>query len=294
VELSEEYGEHYQVLKRAPVGDGFGCPRVYAAFSTLGQAESMAAGDYALGYAARTVVRQHKLGHEIKNGQRAGLPTHFYKHKRGEEIRKYFEGRLGICEITTNFDHAIDYVSLDPKLFDAAKWDNPLKRLVWWGGPAAALVFGGGDPLQLMTALRVVMTEEREQMAPFLAQVIREVFSPPSAPAIAWSDRCFADPRTAAELLKFSVTQGATSLETLNEQGGNNHQQEAQRKRAEASDPDTWMPLFDAAHGASAEEQGEEEGAKEGARRKAQGAGRRADREVYLRVKESVARAPDY
>ena len=31
-----------------------------------------------------------------------------------------------------------------------------------------------------------------------------------------------------------------------------------------------------------------------GAGRRAQGAGRKADREVYLRVRESVAGAPDY
>jgi len=249
VTISDQFGEAFRVLKTERVGNGLGRPPMRALFTTLDEHESLEVGENLLGLASRLVFRQHKLGHAITTGPRAGLPTHFYKKATGEAVKKFFEGRTGLVETVTNFDQSALVNWIDPKLLDAKKWDSTLVRMLRWGGPVALMLHARGPNPFLMPALQVEANDERARMELFLSYIINEVFSPPTRATLRWSDRCFKDVRTAAELIRFGVQQGATSYERLNEEAGNDHTEEHARKIAELKQKQDWLPLYDAAHG---------------------------------------------
>jgi hypothetical protein len=109
IELSEDKGEFFRVLKRDRDGWGFAWPRIHAVFRTLNQQESMEVADNLWAFVSRAVIRQFKVGHEIRNGPRAGQGIWFWNTKRGDAIKKFFEGRVGILDFDGNFDIDIHY-----------------------------------------------------------------------------------------------------------------------------------------------------------------------------------------
>ncbi len=84
-------GQHFKVMKRAPMGSGYGVPQLYSIFMRLTQSESMQYGLNAMAFAMQLVTRQHKLGHPIEAGDRAGNPTHFWTKRRGDATLKNYE-----------------------------------------------------------------------------------------------------------------------------------------------------------------------------------------------------------
>ena len=68
--------------------------------------------------------------------------------------------------------------------------------------------------------------------------MINECYHPPAPVGITWSDKCFREPRILSEMLRFSVSQGATSLRTLNEQIGLDPDLERERKAEEGKAPE--------------------------------------------------------
>lgn len=250
--LSEKFDEYFAVLKAERAGYGLGRPRIESLFLALEQCGGMEAGEAVLGMVARTVIRQHKLGHAI-TGARAGSPAHFYKPKRGQAIKDFFRNKQGLLEFTGNFDHDILVSWIDPKLWDPAKWATVVDRLKWWGGAVVNLYLAETLRPYLLGMLKAECYDAREQLKPWLEETLNASFPLPVAVRVSWGSQCFTEPRVADEMLKFLVAQGPLSTTTALEQYGYNPEQEHTRKQAEAAlektNPGTLKPLFDAAHG---------------------------------------------
>jgi hypothetical protein len=249
ITLNEEHGEHFRVMKRERTGYGFGMPRMRGIFRALAQYESMEVGENLVALASRLVVRRHKIGHEIRTGPRAGLATHFYKKPTAAAIKKFYEGRVGLVDVVTNFDQTQKLEWIDPVIYDSKKWDTVTQRILKWGGPVAVMLHATGVTPFLMPLWKTEALAERETVARFVEGIINNVFAPPEPVRLHWGNRCFSESRVAMDLLKFGVTQGAVSLRTFNEEAGQDHEEELERKQEELQHRDVLVPLWDAAHG---------------------------------------------
>ena len=252
ITLDPNLGEHFRVMKRGPVGYGFAPVRMVASFHTLHQMESMEVGEKLYGYLSRDVIRQHQLGHEIKGGQRAGLGTWHWKQAWSDAVEKFFKGRHGFIEFSSNFDHLVKLVWVDPKNFDARKWDSPTNRLLWWGGPLTFMLVTKSLSPFLLRLAHGIAQDERDIVGEHLAEVVNEALQPPAPLQPVWSNRCFTDIRLALDMVKFLTTQGSLSLASGLEETGFDPDEEGERKTAEAKDPqkaDKYLPLWDPSHG---------------------------------------------
>lgn len=248
VEFDAEKGEHFRVLKRARVGDGFGLPTSYRVFRALNQCESMEVGDALLGYLSRTVIRQHKLGCDPKSAAFKSKIPHYYTQARADAVKATFGSTLGFVEAATNFDHAIEYPYPDPKLFAAEKWKGVLDRLVWWGGPLAFMILAPTSNPYLMPQFHQEAMAERPRVAAHLSEVLRSYAK--LEVDCRWSSRCFLDPRTSAELLTAGLSAGPLSQTTFLESAGFDPDEEKERKKEEAADdPKLHLPIYDKDHG---------------------------------------------
>lgn len=252
VMLNVKFKEHFKVLKRARLGDGYGLPRLYPIFRLMGEVESKQVGMNAMAFMMRNVTRYHRLGHEIKNGDRAGKPTHFWKKEVHDSTMKAWKDSVGILERTGNFDHFIEFPWPDLKVFDELAFKGSDKRLMDWGGPIMMMLAAKGVMPYLTPLLRAMATDDRDKMGTFLAMVINKAFSPPVPVKVKWSNTIFNESRLAAELLKFASQQGWISATTGKEEAGFDSALEEDRKVQEVDDADAekkFKPLWDASHG---------------------------------------------
>jgi hypothetical protein len=252
VMLNTKFKEHFKVLKRARLGDGYGLPRLYQIFRLLGEVESKQIGMNAMAFMMRTVVRLHRLGHEIKNGDRAGKPTHFWKQEVHDATIKAWKDAVGVQERTVNFDHFVEYPWPDLKLFDELAFKGSDKRLMEWGGPIMLMLAAKGVMPYLSPMLRAQAADDRDKMGAFLAMVINKAFLPPVPVEVTWSNTVFNESRLAAELLKFGSQQGFLSATTAKEEAGFDPVAEEDLKVQEADDPDAdkkFKPMWDSSHG---------------------------------------------
>lgn len=250
--VNPEQGQHFKVLKRARIGDGFGTPGIFAAFRLLGEVESKDVGMNTMAFALRNVRRLHKLGHEIKGGERAGRNTHFMSPQRATAIQRLWREVVGFDDTCVNFDHEIEYPWPDMKYFDETAWKGSNMRLNQWAGPLGQMLVARGIMPYLSNHLKAQCLEDRQVFALYIETVINLAFSPPTPIKLAWSNMIFNEARLAAEMLKFAQQQGWLSATTGKEESGTDPELEEERKLIEADDPDAkkkFLPIFDAAHG---------------------------------------------
>jgi hypothetical protein len=202
------------------------------------------------------VIRQFAVGHEIKQGPYAGRDIYMWNPKVNEDVRGFFEGRLGLLDVCTNFDFKVLFPYPEIKRFDAAKYLSVLERITYWAGPVGLMFVAKSANLQLMDLLRVEVTEvERPEMGLWLAEVINAVFGPKMEVEVTWKSTIFRDMRQAIELMKFLVTTGAMSYRSALEQSDQDPDAEVERKDVEGE----WvrdekkkyrlLPPYDPAHG---------------------------------------------
>lgn len=263
-----DQAEDYLVLRDGVRGDGFAFPALLSVFNALEQSDGMEACDGLLAEAGRLVIRLHQKGHEIKTGIKAGHSIHFWKKIWGDECLKLMKSAVGLKDITTNFDHKISYVTPDPKLYDGAKWDGVVARLLWWGGPWGNMVVAKGLSPFLLTLAKADAEAERERVARHVMDVMAkrglEV-------TLTWSNRCFQDEQLATKMLQFLTQQGMLDSRTTLEQSDFNADEVRKRKLEDIAllekDDRLLRPAFDAAHGPPKEGKGRPTGAKDGERR---------------------------
>jgi hypothetical protein len=210
VELSEKYGEHYRVLKTERLGDGFGRPAVEAIFEALTTEQGLQFADRCWALFSQTVIRQWKVGHEIRNGPYAGLGHHFMKPEDSAALKRAIKGKRGCVDLTTNFDREVDYPFPTLDRFDAKKYEGSWKRLAQWSG-ALGMLFMGGANLQPEVLQRLMFSEASEaraEMKLFVEEIVAEVFAPPVELEVNWGDEIFTDTRMFTELVKALLAQG--------------------------------------------------------------------------------------
>jgi hypothetical protein len=198
--------------------------------------------------------RHWKCGHEIKQGNMAGKPTHFWKKKIGDALRAIFSDKLGFLgDYTGNFDQSLEYPHEDVKYFDEAKWKSPEHQLIAWGGPIAEMMVADSLRPFINQMFKSEVLECRARMKLFLESVINQAFAPPVDLKICWSNTIFHDSKTQADLLNFGLTSGPISQSTWREEAGLNDARENAKKEQEAKDAGKgktkFEPMFDAAHG---------------------------------------------
>jgi hypothetical protein len=253
VKLDEEKGEYFRVLKEARVGWGFAEPTLHTLFRTLAQEESLQVADNLWAFISRAVTRHFKVGHEIRNGPRAGMPTFFIDDERIEGLRNLFEGRVGVIDAPTNFDVAIEFPCPDGKRFDIARYQSCWQRIRDWSGAVgmlmAALAEGRYNDA-VLDVLRESAHDEREDVGPFLEEIINEVLAPPVPVRVEWSDECFTPMRARLEMRKALLAGGPMSPQTALVEAGLDPQTERVNKIAWAKEPkEVRLPGYDVAHG---------------------------------------------
>ena len=253
--LNPEFGEHWKLLKRSKVGDGFTIPDMLGCFKCMGQLESMEIGMWELGWTLRTVMRHHKLGHELKqNIFNKWTEFHRWTKEKSDKVYEAWKDTQGVADWTSNWDHLVEYPWPDLKRFEAKPFEGSTLRLVQWGGPLASVWNATNLVPHLAPLVRAEAKYERGLVGPFIADVINKAFEPPVKIKLEWSDGIFLVDQLRNELMKFAYQQGAVSQTTLDAQIGLSREDEANLKLAEASDKDAAKkghPLYDASHATS-------------------------------------------
>lgn len=240
---------HFEVLKHEDVGRGLGTPLLYGQFLTLDASDSLESHDATLANQMRRVFEQHKIGHEIKSGNLAGSPKHFWKKSAADAIKREIKGKVGGMMVVTNFDHAIEWPGVDSDRFAASRYEGIEKRLSYWAMPIHQLLFTQSQQPQLMRIFGVMAAAERRGVALHL-QMVGAAFGWNFQVEPHWSDECFSDERLFSELLKHGLNGGPVSQETFLRQLRLDPALERQRKAAEAKLPkEQTTPIYDAAHG---------------------------------------------
>lgn len=244
LEDADDFG--FGVFRRSAPGNGFGTPEMVGVFGALFESESLEASEGTLALAARQVIRQHVLGHEQKYGQLAGQVVGNSKVRR-EALQQALEERVGIVELAGNFDHEIRYVVPDPKHYAAGKWESVVARLLWWSGPLGHLPVLRGTSPYLMWTARVQHAADRIEFGAWLEEVIADCCN--QDVKLAWSNRCYSDPRIAAEQARFAYTGGILSQGGYSEDAGFDDELELERRRRELGEVRDRLPLYDPSHG---------------------------------------------
>ncbi len=252
--LNPRFGEHFKLLKRAATGDGFSTPGMLSVLKTLGEEESKEIGFHQLAWTLRNVTRHHKLGHEIKSGDRAGRPDHFWDVGWDKDVQGAFRDVVGLNDYTSRFDHTIDFPWPDLKRFDATAWEGSDFKLRRWCGPLGLMLVAKGVTTHLTQLLRAHALSERRLMGPFLSMVFNKAFHAPVTVKVEWGETIFSEDRLRAEMLKFGALQGWVSPQTGTREIGLNSQREQKLKMVAASDENVqekFMPIYDPSHGSS-------------------------------------------
>lgn len=213
-----DLAEYFEVVRRGVRGRGLPVPRLFGLAQTCTQHEAMEAGENLLSHAGRTLIRWHKMGHEIKAGIKAGTNAYHYKKAKGDELSAALKGKIGFFDFATNFDHNVGYVWIDPKLYDAKKWETTTQRILLWAGSAGFMLLARGLQPFLMQLFKVEAAEERRKIARHIASVTGRAFGRRIVPC--WSDRCFQETRLAQEMMKFLVQQGVLDTGTATVEAG--------------------------------------------------------------------------
>jgi hypothetical protein len=240
----------FEILKRERMGAGFGPTAIEPIFSACAETESHEVGDAQLAASGRTVYEQHQLGHEIKSGMHAGSPVHFWNKDRAKLVEKQIKGKSGHVRVTTNFDHKILWPRPDPKNFDAKKYESAIQRIAWWGMPLGHMILTRSLNPFLMPMLKTLAADERVRVGTHLRKVFIEALGAPEEVKPVWSNRCFNDPRIAADLLKTGLQAGPLSQGTFVEEAGYDAEEERERKLEESKlSKKVLEPAYDMHHG---------------------------------------------
>jgi len=245
----DKWDEHFDVLTTQRRGQGFGMPDLYSVFQTMGQVESMEVGEQMLALAGRRVAHIHRIGFEMKGQNPSKFQQTYatWTKKRHDAIIAFYNGRFGFMEATENFDQKDEVFLGDggPKNYDGRKWDSPIRRLLWWGGPLGYMMIANSMNPFLLPMLKTAANEERKEVAAHLNLVLNSgVRGWPTPVKVKFSNRCFIDARLAWDMVSSLLKQGPLSATTAVTEADFDPETEIFNKRKEAQTPDDYLPAF--------------------------------------------------
>ncbi len=236
----------FEVIKRAPVGEGFAWPTLMGAFLPASGHESLQVADAQLAFMMRRVYEQHKCGHETRYGVGAGGSANFLKKPMKEAVEKGLKGKKGAVELVTRHDHAIEQGAgrPDPKHFNATRYDGFKAQLIDWAMPLGHMLFAKTLNPYLLQFLRQLAQLERDYLKPHLEAVFERGLGAPGPVTVTWGNKCFNDSRLAFDMVKTGLA-GPLSQETFLRDIDQDPDAERARKEKEAALPKTQtMPLI--------------------------------------------------
>lgn len=173
--LDRDLGECWKVLKLGKAGSsGLGTPRMAAILDMLSQRELLKIGDWAGAWTIKDVIRQIKKGHEITQGPLAGQPQYFLKNAERKRIADQMKNKGGAYTAITNWDLYYGFVHLDPKYFDAKKYEGVHMHLAAWAGPVELMRREGTVSPYLIKAFENEGLRERERVAAFIEEILSD------------------------------------------------------------------------------------------------------------------------
>ena len=240
----------FEVLKRGKLGVGFSRPGLKTALSACAQHESMEVRDTVLAGAGRTVMEHIKQGHEIRSGPHAGAKIHFNTDAKSKAIEKQIKNKIGHFRLVTNWDVLVDWPGPPVEAYTSKKYEGTLFRLAWWAMPLGQMLASPSLNPTLLTMLRTMAVEERGQTVEFLKTVFTRCLGAPEELELTWGERCFLDPRVAADLLKFGLAGAGISQRTYLDALDLNQAREWERKDDEKKQKKhRTQPIYDPHHG---------------------------------------------
>ena len=252
LELSRQQGECWRVLKVGKRGKGLVSPGIYSVFEKLSALELLEIGDWAGAWTMKNVIRQIKKGHEIKTGNLAGQPLHFITKKISDAIKSELRTKTGAHDAVTNFDIDILYKFLDPRFFDAKKYDGILGRLKAWAGAAGQLLDAQLSPF-VCEVLDAEMKAARGMVGPFLEGVLNDPgflgAARGAALKVVWDEHAAMPWKIRLELIRLGYTNGLLSPQSAREMFGFDDAKESGRLLEAHQHPKQYWPPFEAKQG---------------------------------------------
>ncbi len=249
--LNPKYGEHWKILKRSPVGMGFGMPRMISALRVLGEEDSKEEGLNMMGWLARTVMRRHRLGHDAKHDSPKVMLKMMWNKEDSDRTLQQWSNVIGPNDVTSNFDHEVDFPWLDPKVLDKTVWEGSNFRLLRWCGPIGLMLYADGEQPFLADMALADCLSERQKVKPFIEMVINKAHKPPVPITIEWDESIFTPAQLRSEMLKMGALSGSVSPQTVMEHAGLDPQKEEARKLEAVDNPrsqEVHMPIYDPQH----------------------------------------------
>ncbi len=233
-------------------GGGFVTPRLSGLFRAVSEFNDLELGEAAYAYLGRNVYEHHKLGFQATGNANGGPTIGRAGKTRVTALQKSLRNSKGAKQIVTDFDHAIEFVWLDPKALGADKWETFFVRACAWGGPLAYLLLKQGQGTGLSEMMMTLAAQRRETMRLFLEPVLEHFVGAPVS--LNWSNECFLNQRVWGELIRDVVQRGAGGYRSYFERlfGPNTYDREMEEKKsdkAKYTDKGLNEPPYDPHHG---------------------------------------------
>lgn len=246
-----------RVLTRGKQGCGLVTPSVSSVMLDLAIWELLKIREWNGAFASRNVMRHAKKGHEIKSGNLAGQPLHFWKSAFAKQLLKALGGLSGYNEFSSNFDLNFEWVFLPGEFFDPKIFDSVTNRLMFWAGGAAMVAMATEERQDSRFAngldmMRDEARESREMVRVFLTEILRQVVGKKFR-GIEWSNTVFMPAKELKQFVAQAANNGHISPQTATEALGFNNQRERKRMLAAHQTPDAYSPPFEAKQGQSGE-----------------------------------------
>lgn len=251
ITLNRKDGECWKVLKIGKRGKGLISPRIYSVFEKLSALELLEIGDWAGAWTMKNVIRQIKKGHDIKTGPLAGQPLHFITKKVADAIKSEMRNKTGAHDAVTNFDIDILYKFLDPRFFDAKKYDGVIGRLKSWAGAVGQILDPQPSP-NVCEVLNAEMKMARGMVGPFLESIFKDpdfLGEEKAAAKVIWDKYAAMPWKIRLELTRLGYTNGLLSPQTARGMFGFDDEEESALLLKAHENPKKYWPPFEAKQG---------------------------------------------
>lgn len=248
----EGAGEGFKVLKFAKMGAGLGKPSLYSIFEEIAIHGLLTIGDWNASWVSKDVLRQFKKGHQITQGNMAGLPVHFLKTTERDQIHKAMKDKQGATDIVTNFDLDVEYPAFDFDFFKEEKYQSVRQRLMDWAGPVGLIYLGGAhrDPTTDLELLRVEMDHARADISRHFAEIVAtEQFAAVKDAKLVWNQFTMLGWDWIQKYVTMALGNGLMPPQMARKLFGINEEEANKLMKAARENPENYTPIFEQKQG---------------------------------------------
>ena len=271
--LDQEKGEYFNVATMTKRGRGLALPSMLGCLDALAQLEAIRTGDMAGAWDSRFLIKHWQLGHEIRNGDRAGRKDNFATPKKIAAMKAEMRRKRGfLYDLFSNFDVTLNYRYIPAEFFSEKKYEGSLMRLRRWGAALAAMSMKEA-PDGVLALAQADIKAIRARVGLLLETVFnRPEYGLPKLKKgervkVAWSPVTFLSPDKVAISVGQWLDRGMISVTTSRELIGVDPETETARLTAEKGQ-DGFRPNFVASIGVVEDQPAPGDGGKPAAKKK--------------------------